>query len=157
MSLSESPKFDQEAENASLEDKRPAEPTPESKPPSGRPHWTRIAIAALALAIIIMGALYVVGHTGGGTSETRTGSVTIHGLVVDPQGLPIPNAVVYVEGMEVEVSTDARGSFTIEKAPAGKLIVVVGVTPEAPQFLVVTVGADNFSDVGRIVYQPRTH
>ena len=154
MPLSDSPRFDADEMDAPLGAGPLPEPAPEAKPPTKRPRWTRILIGVLVIAIVFSGALFVLMRTRPVT-ETRAGSSTIQGIVVDTQGDPIPDAQVYVEGMESEVRTDARGAFAINNAPSGQVMVVVGVTPEPPFFLSVNVGTGDTNDVGEIAYQPR--
>ena len=58
--------------------------------------------------------------------------------------------------MSVSVTTDENGAFSIHGAPNGQLVIVVGVTPEAPHFVTISVGENDTKDVGQIVYQAGT-
>src|SRR5262245_50479534 len=136
MSLTNSPKFDDEFEDAPLEKPPSAPGEPSDKPPlppSSR-HWTHIVIAVLAVLVVVTAALLALGG-GGSPQTTKAGSATIRGQVVNAQGQGVVDAIVYVEGMQAEVTTDQNGGFSISSVPDGPQMIVVGVTPEAPRFV----------------------
>lgn len=149
MSLTNSPKFEDEFNNAPLEQPTSHDGGSNEEPPSPSRRRAPVVIAVLVMLILASGLLLV--NRGG--SSTPTGTSTIRGQVVDAQGAGVTNARVYVEGMTSLVTTDASGSFTITNAPAGQVWIVVGVTPEAPKFVSVAVAADATKDVGQIVYE----
>jgi Carboxypeptidase regulatory-like domain len=151
MSLTDSPSFGDGSENVPLEEQPPSNQTPEPKLPVGRNRWTRIVIAVLFLAVLVTGLVFMLERTA--TSGIQVGSVTVIGQVVDSNGNPIPNAQVYVEGMDYAVTTDQSGNFAINGAPDGQVVVVVGVTPQPPHFEVVNAQENDTKDLGQIVVQ----
>jgi len=152
MSLTNSPKFEDEFENAPLDPSAPSGGEPDQPPPTRSKRRTRILIGVLA-ALVLVSGLLLVANRRANPASVNAGSATIHGQVVNPQGAAVSNASVYVEGMESSVTTDASGAFSISGAPGGQVVIVVGVTPESPQFVTVNVGANDTNDVGQIVYQ----
>jgi carboxypeptidase family protein len=52
-------------------------------------------------------------------------ALTLHGTVVDASGLPVPHALVYVDGTQIAAETDERGWFelTIDDPRAGSISV----------------------------------
>ena len=153
MSLTNSPKFEDEFNAQPPDNPPPSGGEPDQQPPSAPQRWTRILIGVLAALLLISGLLLVVGGRGG-TSEVSSGSATIQGHVVNSRGSAVTNAIVFVEGMASSVTTDGNGSFSIRGAPSGQVVIVVGVTPEAPHFVNIAVAANGIADVGQIVYQP---
>lgn len=89
--------------------------------------WRRVQV----MAIVTM--LLATGRVG----WAQPGSRTLHGLVVDPAGLPVPEARVHVEADDAPLAaargaiSDAAGQFAIV-VPAGE---VVRVLVERPRFL----------------------
>ncbi|MEO8396832.1 MAG: carboxypeptidase regulatory-like domain-containing protein [Chloroflexota bacterium] len=152
MSLTDSPKFEDELDNSP-----PVQPpsstggSDEQPPSASRRRRTRVVIGVLAGLVLITGLMLVLQR--GSTPEVRVGSASIRGQVVDSQGKGVANAVVFVEGMSVSVTTGENGTFSISGVPGGQLVIVVGVTPEAPHFVTVSVGASDSKDVGQIVYE----
>jgi TonB-dependent receptor-like protein len=61
--------------------------------------------------------------------------LVLHGTVVDSSGLPVPRALVYVDGTQISTETDAGGSFVLAL--------------EDPRAGAVTVFRDGFSAVSR--------
>lgn len=151
MSLTNSPQFEDGFEETFPEqlvtDGGSLEPQP--SPPR---RWTRALIVGLTLLIMIGGLLLVLRQ--GSPPVARVGSAAIHGQIVNLQGTGVPDAVVFVEGMNSSVTTGEGGVFSITGAPDGILVIVVGVTPEAPQFATFSVGVNTTNDLGQIVYQP---
>lgn len=64
----------------------------------------------------------------------------IHGHVVDPAGLPVPNARVSVEGTNAFVDTGADGVFELRDVPPGSAVLVVSAPSFATARIVVERG-----------------
>ena len=152
MSLTNSPKFEDEFNNALSDQSTPSGGEPNQPPPSRSKRWTRVLIGVL-VALVLVSGLLLVANRRANPVGVDAGSATIHGQVVNSEGAAVSNASVYVEGMGSSVTTDASGVFSISGAPNGQIVIVVGVTPESPQFVTVNVGANDTNDVGQIVYQ----
>jgi CarboxypepD_reg-like domain len=151
MSLTNSPKFEDDLDSAPPEQPPSGGESNQEPPPSAPKRWTRLVMIVLAALVLLSGLLLVLGR--GSTPETKTGSATIRGQVVNAQGGGVSNAIVYLEGMQTSVITDQSGAFTISGAPDGPQVIVVGITPEAPHFVNVSVQPNATKDVGQIVYQ----
>ena len=152
MSLTNSPKFEDDLDSAPPEQPPPSGgESDQERPPSASKRWTRVVMIVLAALVLLSGLLLVLGR--GNTPEVKAGSATIRGHVVNAQGRGVSNAIVYLEGMQTSAITDQSGAFTISGAPGGIQVIVVGVTPEAPHFVNVSVEPNATKDVGQIVYQ----
>jgi hypothetical protein len=122
----------------------------EGKPPEQEPsflkqHWTKVVIGVLGVVLLVMLGTRMVSGSG---SAQRTGDVA--GQVVDMSGRPVQGVQVYVDGGQVETNTDTNGQFALEAVPAGSQYLVIGVTPEPPQFIAVEVPADGQADLGQL-------
>ncbi|HID08167.1 MAG TPA: carboxypeptidase regulatory-like domain-containing protein, partial [Armatimonadetes bacterium] len=56
-----------------------------------------------------------------------TGSGRITGVVLDEEGVPVPKAVVYVEGLMQVALTDEKGRYTLTGLPAGTFTIVASL------------------------------
>ena len=94
MSLTNSPKFEDELDNSPPEQHPMSEgDSVDEQPPSApRRRWTRVVIVVLAVLVLISGSLLVLGR--GKAPQVRVGSATIRGQVVNAQGKGIANAIV---------------------------------------------------------------
>ncbi len=63
------------------------------------------------------------------------GSMTITGRVTDEQGNPLTGASVSLDGINIKVTTDANGVFTLHNVPSGKQKLVVNAQNFAPLLL----------------------
>ncbi len=63
------------------------------------------------------------------------GSMTITGRVTDEQGNPLAGASVSLDGINIKVTTDANGVFTLHNVPSGKQKLVVNAQNFAPLLL----------------------
>ena len=54
-----------------------------------------------------------------------TGTARLRGLILDPAGVPIPQADVRVGGTAASTRTDAKGSYSLAALPAGTQMLVV--------------------------------
>jgi hypothetical protein len=136
MSLTDSPDLEY------YEDGKP----PEQEPPFLQQHWAKFVIGALGIALLTMLAARVVSP-GGGLSHA-TGAVA--GQVVDGFGRPLDGIQVYVDGAGTETNTGPDGRFRLASIPAGSQYLVIGVTPEPPQFIPVEVPANGQAEVGQL-------
>jgi hypothetical protein len=138
MSLSDSPQFGDELES------------PQDSPPPVKRSRTRIVMIVLAAAVLIgAGALLLTNINIG--SQT-TGTATVQGQIVSAEGDPVPDVYVSIEGLTTMVVTDESGAFSISSAPQGRLVLVIGVTPEPPQFIDIEVQGDA-ADLGAITLE----
>ncbi|MEJ2147906.1 MAG: carboxypeptidase regulatory-like domain-containing protein [Chloroflexota bacterium] len=136
MSLTDSPEL------AYYEDGKP----PEQEPPFWQKHWTKVLIGLLGIAMLVLLVVRIV-PTGGGQTH---GSGAVAGQVVDAFGRPLDGIQVYVDGAGTETTTGSDGRFTLESVPAGSQYLVVGVTPEPPQFIPVEVPVNGKAEVGQL-------
>lgn len=120
-------------------------PTPEKR--SIRP--TTIIIALLAVAVVGLLAFNFLPEAGFGGGQ----SGSISGQVVTPSGTPIPDVILYVEGALDTAVTGADGRFTLPSVPAGAGTLVLGVTPDPPQFRDITVSPQQNTDLGSVVLE----
>ena len=67
---------------------------------------------------------------------------TISGTVTDNGGVPVPDAIVRVEGTSLRATTDAAGAYEIAGVPAGTHTLLVGLIGYKPSKGVVTVEAN---------------
>jgi hypothetical protein len=134
MTLTDSPQFGNEQE----------EPQ-ESPPPRRSP--LRIVILILAASVLVGAGLLLVARLDFGGQNT--GTATVQGQIVTAQGDPVPDVYVYIEGLTTMIVTDDSGTFSITSAPQGRLVLVVGVTPEPPQFIDINVEG-SVADLGAI-------
>ncbi|MEK7315175.1 MAG: TonB-dependent receptor [Candidatus Eisenbacteria bacterium] len=67
---------------------------------------------------------------------------TISGTVTDNGGVPVPDAIVRVEGTSLRATTNAAGAYEIAGVPAGTHTLLVGLIGYKPSKGVVTVEAD---------------
>lgn len=109
---------------------------------------TRIAIAVLLVAAVVIGGMLLMQRLG--SVQTATGSVA--GQVVDAAGAPQANVYVYVEGGQNSAVTGPDGRFLLVAAPAGSHQLVIGVTPEPIQFQPVEVPRNSTAELGQIVF-----
>jgi hypothetical protein len=107
-------------------------------------------IVFLTVAVVVAGLLLVMSRQDEGADS---GSAIIKGKLVDETGVAIPNAVVYIEGMISNTTSDEQGEFSIANAPAGQQYLVVGVTPEPPEFIALTLISHETRDLGSIVLE----
>ena len=73
-------------------------------------HITRSIVAMVLMLPISMWQL-----------SAQSGDITVHGTVVDTEGLPLPGATVLLQGSRTGTTTGADGSYTL-KAPVGSVL-----------------------------------
>ena len=93
---------------------------------------TALLIAAPALLLTVLSA-------AGVQAQDTTGSVT--GVVNDQQGAPLANVQVFVEGTTLGTITNASGSYTIVRVPAGTRTVRARLIGYRMQAVSVTIAA----------------
>lgn len=113
--------------------------------------WT-LGVIALLTVLVIVNITVLVVRQSPSTSSTVTTNAAVFGVVVNTAGEPVPDAVVYIEGMGQSVTTDDTGSFTLRPVPIGDVELVIGVTPDPPQFYTVNVPDNDIQNVGQMVY-----
>jgi hypothetical protein len=125
------------------------EPTTENAP---KLSITRIIMIVLVVIIAVNIILLLV--RGGDEQEVVTeGTASIVGTIINTDGAPIADAIIFIEGMLTSVTTDARGDFLIDNAPVGNVQLVIGVTPMPPQFQGLVTQDNQTTDVGTITYR----
>ncbi len=120
-------------------------PTPEKR--SIRP--TTAIIAVLALAVVVLMALNFL--PGGTLTSGQVGSVS--GQVINASGTPLPDVILYVEGSLDTAVTGTDGRFTLPAVPAGAGTLVMGVTPDPPQFRDISVSPQQNTELGSMVLE----
>ena len=74
----------------------------------------KIHLKILFLALLVIGAVWLIGCGGGGIVVEQGGKkVRIRGTVRDAQGNPIANATVSVPGTNIAIQTDGNGNFDV--------------------------------------------
>jgi hypothetical protein len=76
----------------------------------------KVYIARISLFCAI---LFIIAFLGGCAR-----SLTITGIVVDEQGLPVPGATMSIQAQGASVLSDARGRFTLEGVERGKPVTI---------------------------------
>ena len=142
MGLIDSPQFDDRGQII--------EEMPEHEPDRRRRRFRLTIAGLLALNVLLVLSLLI---SDAQPIVRMTGAATIRGQVVDEQGRPLAEAHVYVEGMAFSVVTDADGQFVIEQVPVDDVVLVVGVTPQPPQFIDIVVRVQGEQNIGQVVYR----
>jgi hypothetical protein len=122
-----------------------------SETTNGSSNWTRIVLAVLGLVIIVNLTILILRQSQS-APPAPTGSATILGQVVNPAGTPVFDAFIYIEGMVEYARTRDDGSFVIEEVPAGNVELVIGVTPDPPQFYPLQISEGEVLSLGRVEY-----
>ncbi|RPI28448.1 MAG: hypothetical protein EHM61_05090 [Acidobacteria bacterium] len=81
-----------------------------------------LILALMGLVLVAVGAL-VAGQTPEAASKSKPDQ-SIHGTVMDADGLPIPGATVELKGTLIRTETDDQGTFVFSGLPAGTWTVV---------------------------------
>ena len=82
-------------------------------------NYSRLVIIGLITIIIFLCVMTVRGYAAGNKLYFQT---TIHGKVVDKEGLPIPGVAVSIKNSNNGVTTNLEGVYTIEAAPNVTLV-----------------------------------
>lgn len=109
--------------------------------------------ALLAFALVVAGCASATPSSGPATSGPAQGSVVVppddnatetgalEGKVADDESRPVPNAVVGIVELKVEVRTTADGLFKFENVPVGKYLLVANALGYESQTRTVEVAA----------------
>ena len=82
-------------------------------------NYRRLIIIGLITIIIFLCVMTVKGYAAGNKFYFQT---TIHGKVVDKEGLPIPGVAVNIKNSSKGVATNLDGTYSIEAAPDAVLV-----------------------------------
>ncbi len=83
------------------------------------------------------------------------GHAAVYGVVVDPAGQPVPDAEIFISGVDAWVGSSEDGSFVFDRVPAGDRVVVVVVTPgpaNSEVSIPVELPAGGSIDLGNIIF-----
>ncbi len=90
-----------------------------------------------------------------GQQDLSFGHAAVYGIVVDPAGQPVPDAEIFISGVDSWVGSRQDGSFAFERVPAGEHVVVVVVTPgpaNSEVSIPVDLSAGDSVDLGTIIF-----
>jgi hypothetical protein len=118
-----------------------------------RARWPLMVMAVLGL-LIITNVIVLLTRSDTPAQSTLTGNATVFGKLVQPDGSPIAQAIVHVNGLVEYTFTRDDGTFTVMGVPEGEVELIIGVTPDPPYSVVVTASEGDVVSLSEIVYTP---
>jgi hypothetical protein len=107
----------------------------------------------LAVVMVLLAGLLLVLWVD--QQDFRFGHAAVFGVVVDPAGQPVPDAEIFISGVDSWVGSSEDGSFVFDRVPAGEHVVVVVVTPgpvNSEVLIPVDLSAGESVDLGTIIF-----
>lgn len=139
MKLEQSPDFEQ------YKDGLP-EPPPD---PTVRRKRFRILLLALLLLVFALSALNFLDSK---SAAILTGTGTVSGTVVGPDGEPFQGEI-FVLGTDLRTTTAADGRFSLDRVPAGPRLLIVADDSLGREFPVQVVSGETV-EMGQIQFVP---
>ncbi len=138
-------------QSPSLNDFDPTPEPPQPPPQSGKKVF-RYLTAGLAMLVLAL----VLGNLGtGGLTSVVSGTGTVRGLVLDENGLPLPDGYVKILGTDLTAPLAPDGTFEIKNVPVGQRSLVVLDQYTGMEISCAVVRGD-FLDLGLIRFRTTT-
>lgn len=139
MRLEQSPVFDQYKDGL---------PEPPTDPEGKRKRFRFILLVVLLLVLALIGVNFLGSRSA--AILTKTGAV--RGVVLDQDGQPF-RGEIFILGTELATSTNADGSFALERVPAGSRLIIVADDLIGREFPVEVVSGETV-DMGQVQFFP---